>query len=93
MTRQVSANFFKQTKKMRASALLHLDKLRNPLLLLLAGNDELMKNEEMEEKLSRALAPAALKTVFLPKDYHLALIENPTEIAMQITTFIDQQRP
>ena len=49
MTRQVSARFFKQTKKMRESALMHPGKIKIPILLLLAGKDQLMKNDDLDD--------------------------------------------
>jgi acylglycerol lipase len=89
MTQRVSARFFRQTKKMRESALTHPGKIKTPVLLLLAGQDQLMKNDEIKERLSGGMSPRNLKTVLLPKGYHLALIENPTEVAEQIIAFVD----
>jgi acylglycerol lipase len=89
MTRQVSARFFKQTYEMRQSALQHADKIKAPILLILAGKDRQIKNDEIKQRLSGGISPANLKTVLLQKGYHLALIENPTDVAERITAFVD----
>jgi acylglycerol lipase len=90
ITRQVSARFFKQTREMRQRVLMHPDQIKTPILLLLAGNDQLIKNHQIQKNLSRVISPANLKTVLLPKDHHLALIENPIEVAAQITAVIGE---
>jgi pimeloyl-ACP methyl ester carboxylesterase len=89
LTRQVSARFFKQTRDLRQSALEHSNRVKVPVLVIFAGKDELMKNEEIQKDLNGKIDPAILKFVVLPGDYHLAMIENPKTVAAQITSFVD----
>jgi alpha-beta hydrolase superfamily lysophospholipase len=89
LTHQVSARFFKQTRLMRQNALHHLPQVKTPILLILAGKDELMKNEVMTTDLRKGIPPASLKIVTLPDDYHLVLAERPKEVATEIAAFVD----
>jgi acylglycerol lipase len=88
LTHQVSARFFKQTRQMRQTALRELPELKTPILLILAGKDELMENEVMTTTLKKGVPPAFLKIVTLPNDYHLVLAERPREVALQIAAFV-----
>jgi pimeloyl-ACP methyl ester carboxylesterase len=69
---------------------MHPDKIKTPIVLILAGKDQLIRNHEIQNTLSRVISPANVKTVLLPKDHHLALIENPVEATPQITAAIDE---
>jgi lysophospholipase len=88
LTHDVSARFFKQTKQLREEAINHLARVNAPILLLLAGKDELMKNEAMTSALTKGVPAPFLRVVTLPDDYHLVLVEHPKEVAAEILGFL-----
>lgn len=87
LTHEVSARFFKQTQQMRQNALGDLSRIRAPLLLILAGKDELMKNGVIQAALNKGTPAGSLRTVTLANDYHLVLLEHPREVAQTIAAF------
>lgn len=88
LTHEVSDRFFEQTLQLQQNALAHLSHIQTPLLLVLAGKDELMKNDVMQTALSKGIPAGSLRTVTLANDYHLALIEHPRQVAQTIAAFV-----
>jgi alpha-beta hydrolase superfamily lysophospholipase len=88
LTKEVSAYFLRQSGTMRTNTMNHLENVHLPTLLICAGDDKLMENKVMKQKLNQGLRHGLYKEVELDGDFHLALIEDPGRVAAKIASWM-----